>query len=40
MFGTVLNYVAMRLLGVDKDEPRIVKARAFIHKNGMSYDER
>jgi lanosterol synthase len=34
MFGTALNYVAMRLLGVDKDDPAAVRARNFIKANG------
>ena len=34
MFGTVLNYVALRLLGEKADAPHMVKGRAFIHKYG------
>lgn len=34
MFGTALNYVAMRLLGVDRDDPDIVRARALLHQLG------
>jgi len=34
MFGTTLMYVALRLLGVDMDEPSAVKGRAFIHEQG------
>ena len=34
MFGTVLCYVAMRLLGVSKNDKAIIKARKFIHDNG------
>jgi len=34
MFGTTLNYVALRLLGEGKDDPQIVKARAFLKKEG------
>jgi lanosterol synthase len=34
MFGTVLQYVALRLLGVDVNDTRIVKARNWIHTNG------
>ncbi len=34
MFGTVMQYVSLRLLGVDKDEPALVKARAWIKLNG------
>lgn len=34
MFGSVLNYVALRLLGLDKDEEEMVHARSFIHEHG------
>lgn len=34
MFGTVMNYVAFRLLGVDADDEICVEARAFIRKHG------
>ena len=34
MFGTALNYVTMRLLGVDRDDPDIVRARGLLHKLG------
>lgn len=34
MFGTALNYVTMRLLGVGREDPDIVQARAFLHKLG------
>mmetsp|Transcript_28315 Transcript_28315/g.46585 ORF Transcript_28315/g.46585 Transcript_28315/m.46585 type:complete len:891 (+) Transcript_28315:81-2753(+) len=34
MFGTVLNYVALRLLGLGPDEPECEAARGFIHANG------
>lgn len=34
MFGTVLNYVALRLLGESQDEPHMVAGRKFIHKYG------
>lgn len=30
IFGTAMNYVAMRLLGVDKDDSRAVRARTFL----------
>lgn len=30
MFGTVMNYVAMRILGVRRSDPRIIKARDWI----------
>lgn len=34
IFGTVMNYVALRLLGTPADAPPAVAARAFIHKHG------
>ena len=34
MFGSVLMYVAMRLLGVDKDDEAAIKGRKFIQDNG------
>ncbi|KAI9328893.1 terpenoid cyclases/protein prenyltransferase alpha-alpha toroid, partial [Zopfochytrium polystomum] len=34
VFGTALNYVALRLLGVPPDDPVCVKARATLHKLG------
>lgn len=34
MFGTVLNYVSLRLLGQDKAEPRLAKAREFLLAQG------
>ncbi|KAI0319638.1 terpene synthase [Amylostereum chailletii] len=34
MFGTALNYVAIRLLGVPADHPVAVRARATMHKLG------
>jgi len=34
MFGTALNYVVLRLLGVPADEPRMVQARAWVHSHG------
>lgn len=34
MFGTVLSYVALRLLGVSQDEDFMQKGRAFIMKHG------
>lgn len=35
VFGTGLNYTALRLLGVDKEHPVCVKARAKLHELGM-----
>lgn len=34
VFGTALNYVTMRLLGVDRDDPDIVRARGLLHQLG------
>lgn len=34
MFGTVLNYIALRLLGVPSDGPGMENAREFMHKHG------
>jgi lanosterol synthase len=35
VFGCALNYVVMRLLGVDKNDVDLVKARQLLHKLGM-----
>ncbi|PNP57105.1 hypothetical protein THARTR1_02947 [Trichoderma harzianum] len=34
VFGTALNYVALRLIGVDPEDPVMVKARGTLHKLG------
>lgn len=34
MFGTVMQYVSMRLLGAEKNEPSLAKARNWIKANG------
>jgi lanosterol synthase len=34
IFGTAMTYVSMRLLGVLRDDPRLVKARKFLLDNG------
>ncbi|XP_039078069.1 lanosterol synthase isoform X2 [Hyaena hyaena] len=34
MFGTVLNYVSLRILGVGPDDPDLVRARNILHKKG------
>ncbi|MGR9036008.1 MAG: terpene cyclase/mutase family protein [Gammaproteobacteria bacterium] len=34
MFGTVMQYVSLRILGVDKNHEQLVKARAWIKNNG------
>jgi lanosterol synthase len=33
IFGTAMTYVALRLLGVPKDDARVVRARRFLHAN-------
>lgn len=35
MFGSVMNYVALRLLGVDGDDPAMVEVRGWIHEHGV-----
>ena len=35
VFGTALNYVVLRLLGVDRDHPKIVKARQTLLRFGI-----
>ncbi|GAA98168.1 uncharacterized protein L969DRAFT_93224 [Mixia osmundae IAM 14324] len=38
VFGSVMNYVALRLLGVDAEEPMMQRARAtFLHHGGASF---
>ncbi|TFK45957.1 terpene synthase [Heliocybe sulcata] len=34
VFGTALNYCTLRLLGVDREHPAMVKARATLHRHG------
>lgn len=34
MFGTALNYTALRILGMGVDHPVAVKARATLHRLG------
>lgn len=34
MFGTVLTYITLRILGVPASEPRLARAKAFIHSFG------
>ena len=34
VFGTGLNYTALRLLGVDKNHPVCVRARETLHRLG------
>ena len=35
VFGTALNYVSLRLLGIDRDNSDLIRARALLHKLGM-----
>ena len=34
MFGSVLSYVSLRLLGFPPTDPAMTEARAFLHRNG------
>lgn len=34
VFGTVMNYTALRILGVSEEEPEMIKARGTLHKMG------
>ncbi|KAF1986499.1 lanosterol synthase [Aulographum hederae CBS 113979] len=34
VFGTSMNYTALRLLGVSAEDPRMIKARGTLHKMG------
>ncbi|KNC50324.1 cycloartenol synthase [Thecamonas trahens ATCC 50062] len=36
MFGTALNYVSMRILGVPADDTRMARARAWMRENGSA----
>ena len=36
VFGTGLNYVSLRILGVDAEHPVCIKARATLHKLGIT----
>lgn len=36
MFGTTMNYISMRLLGLPADDPRLVKARHWLQSRGGS----
>jgi hypothetical protein len=37
VYGTAMNYVVLRLLGVDKDVPMMTRARATLHALGESH---
>lgn len=34
VFGTAMNYTVLRLVGIDAEEPRMVKARGLLHSMG------
>ncbi|KAL2863488.1 terpene cyclase/mutase family protein [Aspergillus lucknowensis] len=34
VFGTSMNYVVLRILGVSEDDPRMIKARGLLHSFG------
>ncbi len=34
MFGTVMQYVSLRILGANKEDARLIKARSWIKENG------
>ena len=34
VFGTAMNYVVLRILGASAEDPRMIKARAMLHKLG------
>ena len=34
VFGTAMNYTALRLLGADAEDPRMIKARGTLHRLG------
>ena len=36
MFGTVMNYCALRILGIPREHPDAARARAFIAKHGIT----
>lgn len=35
VFGTALNYIALRILGLGPDDPVIVRARVNLHSKGQ-----
>lgn len=35
VFGTALNYIALRILGLGPDDPDIVRARVNLHSKGQ-----
>jgi len=37
MFGTAMNYCTMRILGLPRADPRMVKSREWIEKKGTRF---
>jgi hypothetical protein len=37
VFGTALNYVVLRILGLAADHPALIKARAKLHQLGKTF---
>lgn len=33
-YGTVMNYISLRILGMDRDDPIMVEVRSLIHQMG------
>lgn len=38
VFGTALSYTSLRILGVDPDDPDMVRARDNLHSKGQTRD--
>ena len=38
VFGTAMNYVTLRILGVSEEDERMIRARATLHKLGGALD--
>ena len=36
VFGTALSYTSLRILGVDPDDPDMVRARSNLHSKGLN----
>lgn len=36
VFGTALSYTSLRILGVDPDDPDVVRARNNLHSKGVN----
>lgn len=35
VFGTALNYVSLRILGIGPDDPDLARARNLLHEKGV-----